>query len=254
MCIEATPCEGACTTFQWRDGTELIAARKIAAVEFLPSHAATLKTGRLTAQGKRLVFDDPAWRGIWLGAGEEKAVFLIVDDQKRAFALELLDRHGYREGKLTEGHYYADICLPHLQGASATGDATTASLFGLRFSGNARAREFIYGYTLADLHAPQYRSTGFWSRTSASVARSRVWLKRRSIAHHYADAHDANVMIELMPVMNPEGKTHYGLPLLWRDLSGHLQWYIFRLTPIDVRPALGRKVVPIDYDHGHRIF
>lgn len=210
-------------------------ARKLDPVDFNPAHIHTLSSARLT-HDRKLVFDNPAWRSVWLGAGEEKSVYLIIDEHDRAFALELLVRGGYLQGRLTEGYYLADLRLSHLTGQKRDPKA----LLSLTYSGEAKAREFIYGETLAGPSHVSLRPQGNSLRRlinniclswATYVAMPRYHDLRRT----FVDAHEANVAIELIPIHNPERKSHYLFPILALGHDRRLHWHFYRLTPIDVR-------------------
>lgn len=214
---------------------EVRQARKLDPVDFSAAHIHTLSSARLT-EGRKLIFDNPAWQSIWLGAGEEKTVFLVVDEADRAFALELLVRGGYLNGRLTEGYYLADLRLSQLVGQKRDSKACMS----LTYSGEAKAREFIFGETLAGPCNEELRPKGNWFRRTVN----RVCLGwAMYVTHHryhelqrtFGDAHEANVAIELIPIHNPERKSHYIFPILALGHDRRLHWHFYRLTPIDVR-------------------
>jgi hypothetical protein len=189
-----------------------------------------------------LVFSEQGWSSIWLGAGEEKSVYLIIDPHGYAFAMELLGRDGYKNGELVEGHYFMEVFLPKISGHLWHSEA----IFGHTFSGVAKIREFIYGEILAgtayrdhygecepDPNIPATHR--FITSISRRLAR---WLLSGSywkIKRRFQDTHEANVMIELIPLHNPENKAHCPLPLPWAEADGTLKWWYVRLTAIDVR-------------------
>lgn len=211
-------------------------ATKLPLAEFDQSHRRALATAHLNVE-RELVFETPGWKSCWIGAGEEKAVFLVVDPQERAFALEILAKGTYLEGHLTEGHYLADLYVPGLAGTRWDKRA----LFGHIFSGHVKAREFIYGDTLAGpgLRQVPVAPVSFLKRFVGQCGKMwthwMVWPRYGSVRRRYRDAHEANVMIELIPLHNPEKKTHYILPVPWLEEDGRLHLRYYRLTPIDVR-------------------
>ncbi|MDB5078776.1 MAG: hypothetical protein JWP00_700 [Chloroflexi bacterium] len=224
------------TTFYYSCNNQVIVASKLKLAEFDEGHRQALLTARFN-ENRELVFGVTGWRSAWVGAGEEKAVYLIIDAQNRAFALEVLAKASYLDGKLTEGHYFADLHVPGI--ANVRWDKQ--SLFGHIFSGEVKAREFIYGDTLA---GPGLRTKlvkpvnplkrligGFCKFWAHSVVIPRYEAVRRT----YRDAHEANVMVELLPISNPERKKHYLFPILWLEDDCRLHLRYFRLTPIDVR-------------------
>ncbi len=211
-------------------------AIKLSPEEFDESHRKALLTAHFTPS-RELVFSTPGWRSCWLGAGEEKVVYLVIDVQDRAFALEVLAKGTYLAGRLAEGHYFADMQLPLLTNVRWD----DRSLFGHIFSGEVKAREFIYGDTLSGpgLRNPAIRTIAFGfgllGRLSKSWAAFVVAPRYLTIRKIYRDAHEANVMLEILPLHNPEKKSHYLLPIPWLEEDGKLRFRFFRLTPIDVR-------------------
>jgi hypothetical protein len=136
------PVRGAAIYYTW--GSQVLEATKLSLAEFDEGHRQALFTARFNAN-RELIFGVPGWKSAWVGAGEEKAVFLVIDAQNRAFALEILAKASYLDGRLTEGHYFGDLIIPGLINLRWDKD----SLFGHIFSGEVKAREFIYGDTLA---------------------------------------------------------------------------------------------------------
>lgn len=199
-------------------------------------HRRALVSMYLTAN-RELAFGVPGWKSRWIGAGEEKVVYLVVDPQNRAFALEILSKSTYLEGHLTEGYYLGEVFVPGL--CNARWDER--SLFGHIFSGRIKAREYIAGETLAGpgLHSDHWQKANLFSRFIGKFghwwANFVVAPRYTEIRRFYRDTHEANVMIEVMPLANPEGKTHYLLPVPWLEEDGKIYLRYYRLTPIDVR-------------------
>lgn len=228
------PVQGAAFFYTW--GNQVHEATKIKEVEFDEAHLHALRTARFNAN-RELVFDVPGWKSVWIGAGEEKAVFLVIDSHNRAFALEVLAKASYLDGRLTEGHYYADLIIPGIINVRWDKQA----LFGHIFSGEVKAREFIYGETLAGpgLRCEPAKPVNFFNRAIGKFfrgwARNAVALRYEKVRRTYKDAHEANVVVELLPLSNPEKKKHYLLPTIALEDDGRLHLRYFRLTPIDVR-------------------
>ncbi len=210
-------------------------ATKLDPVDFTTQHLTTLASGHFDANN-RLAFDNPAWGSAWLGAGEEKAVFLIVDGENRAFALELLVQGGYQDGRLVDGYYLANFQISQIAGRKR--DPRCA--FSLKFSGEAKAREFIFGETLAGPPLKHMSPSGNFGN---SIINKLAWRWAKSIVYpyfcenqrRYRDAHEANVAIEFIPLHNPQRKSHFLFPILALGHDGRLHWYYYRLTCIDVR-------------------
>lgn len=230
----AKPLRGATIYYSW--GNQVFETTKLSLAEFDEEHRQALLTARFNSK-RELVFGVPGWRSAWVGAGEEKAVFLVIDAQNRAFAVEILAKASYLEGRLTEGHYFGDIIIPGLVNVRWDKE----SLFGHIFSGEVKAREFIYGDTLA---GPGLRSkptvpANIFKRAIGKLcqfwAHNLVALRYEKVRRTYRDAHEANVVVELLPLSNPEGKKHYFFPTISLEDDGRLHLRYFRLTPIDVR-------------------
>jgi hypothetical protein len=226
---------------KYRQGGTALTALKLLPGQYSEHHRQVLRQLSMNHLGE-LVFPEMGWKSLWIGAGEEKAVFLVIDPKSRAFALELLGKDGYKGGKLINGYYLDEVFLPHLCGHRWHAD----SIFGHVFSGHVKVREYIYGETLAgpqlkphkhhphlegrDLHP--YRLVNTLSRRIAHWVVSPAYWRVRNVYH---DTHEANVMIELVPLANPEKKPVFPLPLPWLEPDGRLGWYFIRFTSIDVR-------------------
>lgn len=215
---------------------EVCSAVKLCPAEFGEAHRRALASLHLGKQ-RELYFGVPGWRSCWVGAGEEKVVYLIIDPQQRAFAIEVLSKSTYLEGFLTEGHYFGEIFVPGL--CNVRWDER--SLFGHIFSGRIKAREYIYGETLAGpgLLTEHWSKANFLARLIGRIGHS--WAsfvvapRYNQVRKFYRDTHEANVMIEVMPLSNPEGKDHYMFPVPWLEEDGKIYLRFYRLTPIDVR-------------------
>jgi hypothetical protein len=215
---------------------EQFRAKKLDPVDFSAAHIQTLGSARLSDSRQQLSFDNPAWKSIYLGAGEEKAVFLIIDEEERAFALELLVKGGYLNGRLTEGYYLADLHLSHISGVRRDPKA----ILSLTYSGEAKVREFIYGATLVEVALGTRRAEAnplfrFISAVAMNWASYVINPRYHQVRRTFKDAHEANVAIELIPLHNPERKSHSLLPIPVVAYDKKLHWYFYRLTPIDVR-------------------
>ncbi len=211
-------------------------AIKLDPVEWSETHRYALATMYLS-DDRKLMFGLAGWQSCWIGAGEEKAVFLVIDPQNRAFAVEVLAKGTYLAGHLAEGHYFTDMMVEGL--CNKRWDSR--SLYGHIFSGQIKAREFIYGDTLAGpgICSEPLVKTALIGRLLYRVGRawanSMTYSRFCKIQRTFRDAHEANVMLELLPLSNPEKKSHYVLPILWLEEDGRLRPKFYRLTPIDVR-------------------
>ncbi|NWJ45024.1 MAG: hypothetical protein HXX08_04010 [Chloroflexi bacterium] len=216
-------------------------AVKLLRTGYTEQHRLALRELAMSHRGE-LIFTEAGWQSVWVGAGEEKSVYLVIDPHSQAFALELVGRDGYKDGRLVDGHYFDELYIPRLSGHQWHPD----SIFGHTFSGQCYVREFIYGETLAgDLsrfYTEEYRAMlrrNILGRTVTFISRRLAHFivdnAYQRIKQNYRDTHEANVMIERLPLHNPENKSHFPLPLLWLEEDGQLVWCYVRLTAIDVR-------------------
>lgn len=215
------------------------AVRKLTVAEWSEHHSQVLQEAQLT-NAKHLQFPETGWSSLWLGAGEEKAVFLVIDPQDRAFALEVIDERRFMGGKLVEGTYFAEFTIPGI----AEFEVSPGRPFSQIYTGKVKAREFIVGDVWADWGRCWFERLPAWKAflmflplsIFSGIGILLAGPKRNYLQKQWDDAHDANLAIEMLPLSNPERKDHYPLPLLYVDYGGkcHLCW--IRLTPIDVRP------------------
>ncbi len=235
-----TPANPASTIKFYMDG-EPHTAVKIRPEEYSDYHTRILQEIKMV-NGGALHFSEPGWQSIWIGAGEEKSVYLVIDPLNRAFALEVLGKDGYRHGELVGGHYFDDLNIAGFCGRQWN----AAAIFGHVFSGRVRVREFIYGETLAGPprlnanceehpHSKHPKVAHIISAISRSIAHWMVTPRYWKIKRIFHDAHEANVMFEFVPLHNPEKKPHYLFPLPWLEADGRLSWFFVRFVAIDVR-------------------
>jgi len=220
---------------------EAHSAVKIRPEEYSEYHHRILQEVKMV-NGGALHFSEPGWQSVWIGAGEEKSVYLVIDSLNRAFALEVLGKDGYRHGELIGGHYFDDLHISGVCGKPWNSEA----IFGHVFSGRVRAREFIYGETLAGPprldadcedhpHTKHYKIGHAVSAISRTIAHSMVTPRYWKVKRIFHDAHEANVMIEFVPLHNPEKKPHYLFPLPFLEADGRISWFFIHFVAIDVR-------------------
>ena len=128
--------------FPLRFGDEVKTVNKIKQDEFTPLHRETL--AQVQYEHQNLVFADERWWSIYLGAGEEKAVYCICDHNDRVFALEAIDERHYLNGRFVGGEYFFNVRIGGLVGKGSSG-----ALIGTSFTGLAKIREYVYGYEWA---------------------------------------------------------------------------------------------------------
>jgi hypothetical protein len=196
---------------------DVVYARKIAEDEFTPAHLRQIM--QLRQDGDNLVFPDHRWRSRLLGEGEEKAVYLVCDENSRVFAVELIDERYYLNGRLADGTYFASVRAD----ASRRGGT-----FRRQFSGLVKVREYVHGYEWSrfrwrpdrprplDLILTTYLRVRFAGRYDSYRAR-------------YGDVHERNILFEVRPLRER------GALVVVRDAVG--RWCLAKvgLRPVDVR-------------------
>ncbi len=171
-----------------------------------------------------LSLPDRGWSTALLGAGEEKAVFVVCDNENRVFALEVIDQRTYLNGRFVGGDYFLSTVASHLQNVKYSSRA----LVGLTFSGLVKAREYVYGYEWARF---QYSP----SKQGAFDIILTDWLKSfltpqfNSYKAQYKDVHDRNIMFEIRE------KSKKGIPVIVKDWLGKTNFVKVGVQPIDVR-------------------
>jgi hypothetical protein len=164
------------------------------------------------------------WKCLYLGAGEEKAVFCVCDHEHQIFAVEVIDERHYLNGRFVGGKYYFNKRIPALENVKANPD----SEFGLTFTGLIKVREFVYGYEWGRFQFdPRCRS--LVDPVLTSFLQTLFSGQFRQYHAHYRDVHDRNVMFEIRPF------DQAGVPMLVRTWSSKLALVKVGLQPIDVR-------------------
>jgi len=129
--------------FPLKFGNEITLVTKIKAHEFTAFHQETIAQTRY--ENRTLIFPNKDWKSTFLGAGEEKAVFCVCDQENHVFALELIDQRTYLNGRFIGGAYFYERIIPGLGNIKFN----PKSVIGLTFTGLVKAREFVYGYEWA---------------------------------------------------------------------------------------------------------
>jgi hypothetical protein len=173
---------------------------------------------------KTLYFPDDRWMCIYLGSGEEKAVFCICDHQGCVFALEIIDEKHYMNGRLIEGEYFFE---QRIQGVTNV-QLNPGSLMGLSFTGLVKAREFIYGYEWSRFQFTPDKYTPL-DPLVTYILQSASMAKFKAYQHLYQDVHERNVMFEI------RGHRERGFPMLVRDWHGRTIMANIGIRAIDVR-------------------
>jgi hypothetical protein len=201
---------------------EIKIVSKIKADDFTPLHREIL--GQIRYEENKLVLPNEKWRSIFLGAGEEKAVYCICDQNNRVFALEVLDEKTYLNGRFVGGEYFFDMTLPGLRNVKAD----SASLVGLTFTGKVKIREFVYGYVWERFQfSPQ--KTSVLDSFLTSYLQTVFSSKFNEYRSHYKDVHERNLMFEIRDIGAK------GTPAIAKDWMGKVKIVKVGLQPIDVR-------------------
>lgn len=202
-------------------GGEAKRVSKIQRADFTPHHHAVIES--ITYADGSLIFNDERWVSVYLGAGEEKAVYCICDHQDFVFALEVINEHTYLNGRLIDGEYFFENRVSGLANVQPDENA----LYRYAFTGLVKSREFIYGYTWDRFQCGNRKS---WL-DSLATAYLQTFLGGQAAHYraHYKDAHDRNLMFELQP-WRPTG-----LPVIYGDCTGKLRLGSVTLRGIDLR-------------------
>src|SRR5262249_54752722 len=149
---------------------------------------------------------------LFLGAGEEKAVFCLCDTEQRVFALEILDERTYLNGRFVGGAYFCEARVPALSNVLLS----ARSRYGLKFTGKVLARDSIYGYEWSRFQfAPNKES--WLDAVMTSWLQAGLTSQFDSYRSHFKDVHDRNVLFEIRPL------SEKGIPILMKDCTGKLR-------------------------------
>lgn len=202
-------------------GNDILQVTKIDENEFTPTHREILLTMRF--ENQTLIFENRQWKSILLGAGEEKAVYAVCDENNKVFALELIDERYYLNGRLIQGSYFGNLTCSGIKGKCFNED----SFVGLCFTGLVKPREFIYGFEWGRFHKNMKKvESGKWFT---------MWLWQvfhdefLEFQERYKDVHDRNVMFEILP--KGMGKCSASI----FDINGKHQRISILLRGIDLR-------------------
>ncbi|GAA1803406.1 hypothetical protein GCM10009682_26570 [Luedemannella flava] len=198
-------------------GDAVVRAEKITRDQFSPEHRNQVM--RLGADGDALLFPDPRWRSVFLGAGEEKAAHLVRDHDARVFVVELIDERSYLNGRLADGVYFAT--LRHA-------GAERGAVPGRRFTGLIKAREYVHGYEWSRF---QWRPDRRRFVDHLLTAYLRTWFTGRYQEYRvrFGDVHERNVLFEVRPL------AARGVLVPARDASGAWRLVKVGVRPVDVR-------------------
>jgi hypothetical protein len=205
-----------------RFGDQILAVSKIHESDFTAAHHETLS--ELKYDQRALHFPDPRWCALYLGAGEEKAVFCVCDQDRRVFAVEMIDERHYLNGRFVGGEYFFNKRVKSL----ATVKANADSEFGLTFTGLIKVREFVYGYEWARFQFDPRKRIALDSVLTGFL-QSALAAQFREYQAHYKDVHARNVLFEIRDWRQS------GVPIITKNWAGKIQTPKIRLQPVDVR-------------------
>lgn len=208
--------------FPLKFGEETRVVTKITGEEFSAFHRETL--AQVKYESGKLVFPHKRWQAIFLGAGEEKAVYCVCDHHDRVFAVEAIDERGYLNGRFVGGEYFGEMTVEGLTNIKVNPN----SLLGLTFTGRIKAREFVYGYEWARFQFEPGRQRGI-DLLLTNWLQSFLALHFDRYQKQYKDVHDRNVMFEI------RGFGKLGVPVIMKNWLGRVQIAKVSLQPIDVR-------------------
>ncbi|MCX7749009.1 MAG: hypothetical protein N2645_19290 [Clostridia bacterium] len=195
---------------------------KIKAHDFTDYHHQVISNMKFSKGS--LVIPDPNWTSIYLGAGEEKAVFCICDHENKVFALEAIDEKHYLNGRFVGGQYFFDKRIEGFRNVKLKPGA----VIGLTFTGLIRVREFVHGYEWGRFQYDPQRKRWIDSILT-SWLHSFLASKFEEYKKRYKDVHERNVMLEIRELNQP------GIPAIAKDWNGKLRFIKVWLQPIDVR-------------------
>lgn len=208
--------------FPLKFGNQVLQVNKIRGPDFTPAHHEVLST--LQYEPGKLLFSDPHWHSLYLGAGEEKAVFCVCDHNRRIFAVELIDEHAYLNGRFVGGEYFFNKRIPSLSNRKAHSE----SEFGLTFSGLIKVREFVHGYEWSRFQFDPSHKTPL-DIVLTSFLQSIFDTQFRHYQSHYRDVHERNVLFEI------RAPHQAGIPFLVNTWANHIAIVKIGLQPVDVR-------------------
>lgn len=207
--------------FYLKFGDQIKLVRKIKESEFTSYHHEVLAGIKL--QDGNIVIASPDWYSVHLGAGEEKAVFCICDNENRVFALEVIDEKHYLNGRFVGGQYFFDKRIEALQNKKLKPD----SWIGLTFTGLVKVREFVYGYEWGRFQLNPNKQV--WvDHILTSWVQFFLSSRFNEFKKRYKDVHERNVMLEIRD-------SKPGIPVITKDWTGRVRLVRAWIQPIDVR-------------------
>jgi len=208
--------------FSLKFGNDIKKVRKIDESEFSNFHREIIS--RVGFKDHCLLFPESGWSSSLLGAGEEKAVFVVCDNENRVFALEVIDNRTYLNGRFVGGTYFFETNAPNMQNIKYS----PTSLAGLTFTGLVKAREFVHGYEWARFQFSPNKP-GMPDSFLTTWLQSLFAAQFNNYRSRYKDVHDRNIMFEIR-------ESHQkGVPVFIKDWHNKVYLVKVGIQPIDVR-------------------
>jgi len=208
--------------FPLKIGNDVKIVRKIDMGEFSNTHREVISQAEY--KDGQLSFPHSGWSASFLGAGEEKAVFVISDNDNRIFALEVIDQRTYLNGRFVGGCYFFETIVSNLQNIKYHPKAVV----GLTFTGLVKAREYVHGYEWARFQYSPNKQSAF-DTILTSWLRTFFTFQFNTYRSQYKDVHDRNIMFEI------RGNTEKGVPITIKNWLGKTMLVKVGIQPIDVR-------------------
>lgn len=196
---------------------------KISKEDFTKNHIDCIS--QMSFCNQKLSFQNNEWHSTLLGAGEEKAVYCVCDQNNKVFALELIDENHYLNGRLIDGEYFSNITVNNIKRVKFN----STSLIGLQFTGLVKAREFVYGYEWGRFSFNPKSHHKFIDLVLTSHLQSIFLNEYKNFEKYYKDVHDRNIMFEI----NTEFKNYPYIFL--KNYNNKIQYSSISLRAIDVR-------------------
>lgn len=211
------------TSYPMLFSSQVYMVSPILACEFTSYHRYCIEN--ISYQNKQLFFPDNRWKSCLLGAGEEKAVFAVCDQDCNIFALELIDEKHYLNGRLIEGTYFLSTSVSQIRGIKFNPEA----IIGLEFTGLVKARDFIRGYEWGRFQFSEKILHHICDILLTFYLQTSLYSDYNKFKTYYKDVHERNVMFELT------NKKHKGIPMRIKNQNNQFEQVHIRLRGIDLR-------------------
>ena len=202
---------------------KLLGIKKITKEQFSNAHREVIL--KINFANGNLVLPEKQWKAFYLGSGEEKCVYGIVDKDDRIFALELIDENHYLNGRFVGGEYFFQARVPGIVNQKFDQNA----IIGLKLTGLMKAREYVYGFEWTRFKFDMRKDTIILDSLLTLLLKFYFFKEFKDIEERYKDVHERNIMFELRDFSKK------GFPMVTVDLRGKLKLVKVGIQPIDVR-------------------